>query len=94
MFPEQLILKYVNIQQYYELNSRIEYHRIRTTNLGSKDTVYSAVGIATCYGLDGPGIESLSGRDFPHPSRPTLRSTQPPMQWVPGLFAGSKTAGV
>jgi hypothetical protein len=23
-------------------------------------------------GLDGPGIESMWGRDFPHPSRPTL----------------------
>jgi hypothetical protein len=26
----------------------------------------SAVGIATGYGLDGPGIESRWGRDFPH----------------------------
>ena len=35
----------------------------------------SSVGIATRYGLDGPGIESRWGRDFPHPSRPlpTLR---------------------
>jgi hypothetical protein len=30
----------------------------------------SSVGIATCYGLDGPGIESRWGRDFPQPSRP------------------------
>jgi len=29
----------------------------------------SIVGIATGYGLDGPGIESLWGRDFPHLSR-------------------------
>jgi hypothetical protein len=28
----------------------------------------SAVGIATRYGLDGPGIESRWGRDFSHPS--------------------------
>ena len=33
------------------------------------------VGIATRYGLDGPGIESLWGRDFPHPSRPALGPT-------------------
>ena len=29
----------------------------------------SSVGIATRYGLDGPGIESRWGRDFPHPFR-------------------------
>ena len=39
----------------------------------------SSVGIATRYGLDGPGIESLRGRDFPHLSRPALGPTQPPI---------------
>jgi len=48
----------------------------------------SAVGIAIRYGLNGPGIESQWGRDFPHPSRPALWPTQPPIQWVPGLFRG------
>jgi len=48
----------------------------------------SVVGIATAYGLDGPGIESRWGRDFPHLSRPALRLTQPPVQWVPGLSRG------
>jgi hypothetical protein len=43
----------------------------------------SAVGIATRYGLDGLGIESRWGRDFPLPARPALRPTQPPIQWVP-----------
>jgi len=48
----------------------------------------SLASIATGYGLDGPGIESRWMRDFPHLSRPALGSTQPPVQWVPGLSWG------
>ena len=53
----------------------------------------SSVGTATCYGLVGPGIESRWGRDFPHPFRPALEPTQPPTQWVSGLFSGGKASG-
>jgi hypothetical protein len=35
----------------------------------------SSVVIAISYGLDGPGIESRGGRDFPHLSRPALGPT-------------------
>ena len=48
----------------------------------------SSVGIATCYGLDGPGIESRYGRAFPHPPIPALGPTQPSLQWVPSLSRG------
>ena len=48
----------------------------------------SSVGIAIRCGLDGPGIESRCGRDFPHLSTPALCPTQPPIQWVPRLSRG------
>ena len=48
----------------------------------------SSVGIATRYGMEGPGMRSRWGRDFPHSSRTALGPTQPPIQWVPGLSRG------
>jgi len=50
----------------------------------------SVVSIATGYGLDGPGIESRWGRDFPHLLRTALGPTQPPVQWGTGSFLGGK----
>jgi len=47
----------------------------------------STAGIATRYGLDGPGIESWWRWNFP---QLTLGPTQPPIQWVPGLFLQGK----
>ena len=44
----------------------------------------SSVGIATDYGLDGPG-SNPGGEEIFRPSRPALGLTQPPIQWIPGL---------
>jgi len=52
----------------------------------------SSVGIATCYGLDGTGIEYWWGRDFPLPSRPALGPTQLPTRGYL-LFPVGKAAG-
>ena len=46
--------------------------------MGSLDSI---VGIATQYGLEGSEIKSWW---FPHLSRPALRPTQLPEQWVLG----------
>ena len=53
----------------------------------------SAVGTVTRYGLRGPGIECRWGREIPHPARPTVGPTQPPVQEVPGLSPGRKAVG-
>ena len=51
----------------------------------------SPIGIATDYGLDGPG-SNPGGAEIFCPSRWVLGPTQPPVQWVPGLSRG-KAAG-
>ena len=53
----------------------------------------SSVGIATDYELEGPGILSRWGRDFPHLPRPSLGSTQLPVQWAPGFPGGQERPG-
>ena len=71
-------------------NGEINSHRCFRSGVADVSFVSrdSAVGIATRYRLDGPGIESRRGRDFPHLCRPALRPTQPPIRRVPGLSWG------
>jgi len=52
----------------------------------------SSVSIVTDYRLDGLGSNS-GGDEIFRPSRPVLGPTQPPVQWVLGLFRGKVRPG-
>jgi hypothetical protein len=49
----------------------------------------SSVGIATRYGLGGPGIESRRGPGPPVP----LDGVSTAVQWIPAFFPGGKATG-
>jgi hypothetical protein len=53
----------------------------------------SSVCIATCYGLDGTGIVSLSERDFPHPYRPAPGPNPTSFTLDTGSIPGAKRPG-
>ena len=65
----------------------------KTTAVSIPKCQDSVLGTATRYGLDGPGIKSQWGRDFQHLSTLAMGPTQPPVQWVTGLFPEGKVAG-
>ena len=53
----------------------------------------SAIGIRTRYGLDGPAIEFRWGARFSTLVQTGPGAHQPPVQFVPSLFPGSKVVG-
>ena len=50
----------------------------------------SLVGLATNYGLDGPGIETRCGLDCSHLTVTSLGHNEPPIQWVLNHLRGVK----
>ena len=89
-----MLLDLIEIRHFLLVLRHSSIHNLRTFRLSFiSDELGSVVGIEIRYGLDGPGIESRWGRDFPHLSRPALGPTQTPVQWVPGLSRGVKAAG-
>ena len=74
----RLIFKITSNQQYRTLTISF-FHVCR----------YSVVGIATVYGVEGPGFEPRWGWDFPRPSGQFSSQTQAPMWWVLCLSRGN-----
>ena len=70
--------RHISVFQEGLFRTRLLFARVSTRRVG-RDIL---VGIATRYWLDGPGVESRGGQDFPHPA---LGPTQPPVQRVPAL---------
>jgi hypothetical protein len=65
-------------------------HIHRSFPLPTASTFHGVVGIAIRHGLDGLGIESRRGRDFPQPPRLALGPTQLSVEWKPGPIYGDK----
>ena len=68
------------------------FNRTYITYMKSESSWDCEVGTAICYRLDSPGLKPWWKQDFPDPSSPALRTTQPPAQWILGLSPRGKAA--
>ena len=91
--PSECVILVFPLQQWLlEGATLLDYmyvHCLSCLNSPFKARQGSSVGIVTDYGLDGPGIQSRWGQDFPHLSRPAWG---PPSSLYNGyrLFPGGK----
>jgi hypothetical protein len=76
-----------------EYRKRHFLHTLSTLDVDAEVGCDISVGIASCYGMDGQGSDPGAGRVNPHPSRQTLRPTEPAVTRVLVLFLGIKSAG-
>jgi hypothetical protein len=69
-----IIKKFVTMRGHANVKTNSQSYNFVRFNIyfGGQD---DAVVIATCYGLEGPGIELRWGRDYPRPSRPATGPT-------------------
>ena len=53
---------------------------------------WSLTAESSGYGLDGPKDRIPVAARFSSPVQPALKPTQPPVEWVPGLFPAGTAA--
>ena len=82
--------KFCQVQCLFSLRTQNIWHFILKLPSGCSGPG-SVVSIATGYGLDGPGIESWRGRDFPHLSRLALGANPASCTMGTGSFLGVKS---